>query len=811
MNLLKFKSKNNYLNIFILGIITATIIFIPFLIMDKGLFLYYGDYNVQQIPFYKLAHEAVREGAFGWNWLTDLGVNFIGSYSFYMLGSPFFWLTLIFPTSFVPYLMAPLFVLKFGLTAVTGYAFISRFTRFKNTAMLGALLYAFSGFNIYNIFFNHFSEVVLVFPLLLIGVEELVINNRRGGFALVVALSAMMNYYFFFGEVIFVVIYFLIRCMDKNFPVTFKKFLLLCMEAVLGLLLSAVLLLPSILAILGNTRLGSTLSGYDLVVYNKPQRYGLILSSFFFPPDIPARPNFFADADSKWSSVSMYLPMLSMAGVIAFLRGAKKHWAKVLIIVSIIIAFIPMTNAMFSALNYNYYARWFFMPLLIMALASCIALEKYMHHMKLGLIITSCFVAAFAVIGILPKGSGESTEFFKLPQYPDRFWAYVAIAIVGIILTALLIVMTRKHKHFMITGICGIVGVTLVFSVFMLYCGRLAGDGYDLMVNRALAGKEELVLPDDGEQFYRIDTFGELDNLGMFWGKPSLNAFHSIVPSSVMNYYTKIGGERGVASRPNYGLVGVRALTATKYCITGADKPAPSMPSFEFIDTQLGYNIYENKSFVPVGFTYDSFITKGQFASCPKSLRDRLLLKGLLLEDADYEKYGHLLPAYEQTGLFEKVLTDEEYIKDCELLADEVVTDFVYDSKGFSAKISTAKDNLVFFSVPYDEGFTATVNSVATPVLEVNGGFMAVPVPAGNSVIEFSYHTPGLNIGLIITIISAILLVTYILIYRYLRQKNSPYVLPYQKSAHLHSIVLDDTDILARDAYISKVVRRKKK
>ena len=80
----------NYLRIFLLAGIISVIIFLPFLIFYKGVFLLYGDYNVQQIPFYQLAHDAVRKGDFGWNWKTDLGANFIASYSFYLLGSPFF-------------------------------------------------------------------------------------------------------------------------------------------------------------------------------------------------------------------------------------------------------------------------------------------------------------------------------------------------------------------------------------------------------------------------------------------------------------------------------------------------------------------------------------------------------------------------------------------------------------------------------------------------------------------------------------------------------------------------------------------------
>ena len=99
--------------------------------------------------------------------------------------------------------MAPLLMLKFALTGVTGCAFLRRFVKNGHTAVFGGLLYAFSGFNLYNIFFNHFNEVVMLFPLLLIAMEELVVNRRRGLFALTVALCAIVNYYFFFGEVLF--------------------------------------------------------------------------------------------------------------------------------------------------------------------------------------------------------------------------------------------------------------------------------------------------------------------------------------------------------------------------------------------------------------------------------------------------------------------------------------------------------------------------------------------------------------------------------------------------------------------------------
>ena len=116
--------KEKKLSTFIIALFCAAALFVPYMILDEGYFIFYGDFNVQQIPFYQTCHEAIKSGNISWSWLTDLGSNFIGSYSFYLLGSPFFWLTIPFPNWFVPYLMGPLLILKFACAALTAYLYI---------------------------------------------------------------------------------------------------------------------------------------------------------------------------------------------------------------------------------------------------------------------------------------------------------------------------------------------------------------------------------------------------------------------------------------------------------------------------------------------------------------------------------------------------------------------------------------------------------------------------------------------------------------------------------------------------------------
>ena len=370
------KASSNYWRAFLYGIGIALVFFLPFIIWDNGYFLFYGDFNVQQVPFYQMCHDAIRSGNIGWSWTTDLGANFIGSYTFYLLGSPFFWLTLPFPSEAVPYLMGPLLILKFGCASLTGFIYLKRYVRTPDYAVLGGLLYAFSGFSVYNIFFNHFHEAIIVFPLLLWSLDEYMATKQRGVFALLVFASCFMNYYFFVGQVVFCVIYFFLRLAVKDWRIGLRDFALLACEAVLGLLCSCVLLIPTVLCVIQNPRIDNPPNGWSALLYSWNQRYVHILECFFFPPDIPARPNFTPDSEAKWASLGAWLPLFSMTGVFATMQARRKSWVKTLLPILFLMAFVPVLNSAFQMFNSGYYARWFYMLTLMMSLATVTALEN---------------------------------------------------------------------------------------------------------------------------------------------------------------------------------------------------------------------------------------------------------------------------------------------------------------------------------------------------------------------------------------------------------------------------------------------------
>lgn len=774
------KEKEKYLLLFIVAFVGMMIAFIPCIVTNGGVFLYYGDFNSQQVMFHKHAVEAVHSGNFGWDWGTDLGTSFIGSYSFYVLGSPFFWLECLFPANAVPYILPWILALKTSVAAVTAYAFIRRFVEDKNACFIGGLLYAFSGFQTYNVFFNHFHDATAFFPLLLLGFELLVKDNKKGAFALAVAICATISYFFFVCEVIFLIIYFFARLTDKDTKITLKIFGQLMLESVIGVMISAIILLPSVLVVLSNPRLDNRLYGLDMAIYNDKTRLARIVQAFFMLSDMPARIGIFGSADSaKWASLAGYLPLFSMCGVIAYLRTKGKNWLSKIFWVCAFMACIPILNSTFILFNSSYYTRWFYMPILIMCLMTAKIVGEEKEKLKEGFFLTSAIGILFIVIGFLPKKVGEKLQWGKLPKYPEIYTIQTVVTIIMIVMLAAVIVYVVKEKK--ATQI--IAGMTAVACVICMsasvWYGVSQGEyAHEKYLKYGINGKENLNMKkldadfgDSDNNFYRIDTSENVDNWCMFWGLSSMRTFHSVVSPSIMEFYRSIDQTRDVASRIDTDYYALRGLLSVRYYfnqlndnqLKGTQTNNPSaymnkLEGFKYVDTQNGFNIYENENYVPMGFAYDKYTTDSVVKAASKNDKPNILMEAMVLDRYQVAKYSNVIDLYDN----HQARDNASYVRACADKRSHSCYYFKEDSDGFDAKINLEDDRLVFFSVPYDEGWSATVNGEDADVEKVSYGFMAVLCHAGENTIRFDYNTPGLTAGKIITVVGILGLIAWV-------------------------------------------------
>ncbi len=762
--------RESYLQVFLTAFGIMMLIMLPVMIFTKGYFIYYGDFNSQQLPFYYLSHKAVVNGEFGWNWQTDLGTNFIGSYSFYLLGSPFFWLTVPFPQEAVLYLMPYLLALKHAFAALTAYAYIRRFVRNRHAAFIGGLLYAFSGFQLYNIFFNHFQDVTAFFPLLLIALEQRVNENRRGVLALAVAFMAILNYYFFTGQAVFLILYFIVRCPSKDFQASLRKFFSIALESVIGVLIAAFMLLPSALAIYENFRVKKYLFGMDMVAYSDRTRLWRIIQTFFMLPDVPARPNLFQSDYGKWASIGGYLPLFSMAGVIAFLSQKRKHWASRLTVICIVCAFVPVLNSMFYMFNASYYARWYYMPLLIMAMMTAYALDNPKIKWRGGITVCGIFLAAFGIISLLPtKDKKGKIHFFEFAKFSWYFWLVLGLCAIMLYFTAIIAISRKKGRRFYRFSVIATVFCCLCSGFSVVYFGIGLGAWPISYINTAIDGGSKVTLEEPAHQFFRIDISKDYDNYPMFWGYSNMRCFHSIVPVSVMDFYDAVDITRDVASRPEPKHYALRELFSVKYYFdkvqseTAAEIPETlkEMPSFKFLKRENGFNIYENEAYIPMGLAYDTCISTSDLDEATTANRQKLMVRALGMSEKQIEKYADILTVMEPKD--RNLLSDEAFAEKCMERKEQTCSVFNHSSGGFEAQITLEKPEMVFFSVPYESGWSATVNGRKVSVERVNYGFMAVRCEAGANDIVFDYETPGLRLGAILSLSGIGLLLIYLI------------------------------------------------
>lgn len=773
------KRDYNYIKVFLFAFLIFALSVAPSLIAGKGIWVFYGDFNVQQIPFYMHCHEAIRSGRLFYDWGTDLGGSLLGMYSFYLLGSPFFWLTLPFPTEAIPYLMPWISALKYAVMALTAYAYMKRRTKKAEFAMIGALLYTFSGYQGAVLVYNHFHDVLAFFPLYLMSFERLFSddyairkketsdnNPKYFGFIFMTAFMVVLNYYFFVGQAVFLVIYYFARYgFDKERALKKKIFDLIRALAcgLSGVLLSGVYIFPAIQYTLGNSRLSSTLMGYDLVAYSEPTMILGIIKNTVMLTDVSGLNSMLNANYSRVSGVGAYLPLFSIAGVVAYFlyNKEKRNWQKRLLIICAVFAAFPVLNSLFSALNSEYYARWFFMPVFFMALMTAEILEEReeaVDSLKVGVKTVTVITVAISLMSVLPAktAEGELTVLGALRNY-EQLISEIIFSFVMLFLLYIYVHILSKKKDMVTQWV--VRGACLLTTLAMLLTGTFLVDmdRRTDYISQALKGTSPLEASLD-EGFYRFETDEDFYNYPLVWDDSHcITSFISTISDSTLSFYDAFDLPRKVTSNLWTSRIGMRAILSSKYFLTnnmhsiefiGHVEDMSDLKDYTLVGEKEGFNIYENENYIPMGFAFDSYITQSELETCEysTSAKDRLLACTLILPD-EMEKTAekileHASPESFQTislGAFERA---------CDARREMACTDFKTSTYGFSAKSNLELGNYIFFSVPYEKGFKAYVDGEETQIIRADYGFMCIPVPAGEHDIEFKFSLYGSKEGM---------------------------------------------------------------
>ena len=448
----------------------------------------------------------------------------------------------------------------------------------------------------------------------------------------------------------------------------------------------------------------------------------------------------------------------------AYWRSRKADSKKRIVAVCAVCALVPVLNSAFYALNSSYYARWYYMPTLILAAMTVNALEDPDVDLDapargIGWIMLATLV--FAVVPV--RDDTTETWSFGVLKNPEQFFVVLGFGLLGLMLYRVLCSKWRQDSRFAQRMTAAVLVFACAFTMVHIGIGKFGQwhTDSDLVEQDTNA----LLLKNDlPEGDYRIDTYKIHDNIGMWLDKSCLQYFGSTAAPSILSFYPALGVKRDVRSEPEIANYALRGLLSVEYLITTPEK----RESFEdeadagwtYLADVDGYTLYHNDNYVPMGFTYDYYVTEATYQTSIKTLRSNLLMRALVLEDEDVKAYGQYL-----TELPDAMLDDlhyDSYTQDCADRSAHSCSVFQMNNAGFHAEITMDKANLVFFSVPYDDGFTAYVNGEKTDILQVDEGLMAVLCPAGASSIDFVYQAAGLSASRVVTAVAIPVWVVYV-------------------------------------------------
>ena len=638
-----------------------------------------------------------------------------------MIFSPFNVFTYLFPARWYPYLCSFLTIVKFGVGGLTSYLFLKRYVKNKKLVLLGSLLYSFSGFQFTNMLFHYYDSVVL-FPLLLYALDNLIYDNRKGYFALTVSLLAFTNWFMFIGEVVFVVIYYIVKVICKSYVFDLKKFFNILLEGVLGTLLASVVLVPSLFFTISNPRISNSFTLSSSLKYSSLINYIEIFRAFFFPSEVMT-PRAYLDT-ANYASVDLYLPFVGSVLAISYSISKKKSWISILMFTCIFFMLVPILNSSFFLFTTSYYARWFYMPTLVLALLSIKCIEENIS-IKSGTIISFLSLGVMILSYFVLKYRYPEVEYIHDIKYLIMM---ISFMIINLVILILIYKSKNRLKYLFIFTIL-FVGIWSNYSIYKYRCNSLE---YNKRYYNYIHSYKEIKFDD----LVRTNSFtGCFSNQGIIFKNGNLLSFNTNMEGSAFEFYNSVDYQRLVSTSILVDSP-LNQFLSVKYFISCTDEEKDDYKLYK--DTK-NYKIYLNDNYKEMGFVFNKYISNKEFLEKSTEEKYNIINSMIILDDEQITKYK------------------DYYNEDVKVNSNK----FKFINNGFISDIDVSKDTLVLYSVPYDKGWKAFNNGREVEIENVDNGMMAIKINKGMNNVKFTYYPRGLKLGLWLSIVSYIGLLIY--------------------------------------------------
>lgn len=752
----------------------------------------------QYIMNYTSIVNHLRDGSFSlWDFNNGLGINQFN----FNLFDPFLMLlygvgVVLGPAHMLLYINV-IQILKIMVAAFAFYWFLSQFSFSVLSKMITSYAYALNGFLLVWGQHYQFGTVVIYFPLMLLFCEKF-IQKKKGKalFPVMVFLCGIYSVYFTYMCLAATGLYLLFRILmldGLTWKERIQRFLLGCAEMIMGVGMSLVVFLPMAEVLLNvSSRLESDGTGlldflrqcftpYSRKFYlsmlkrmfssNLQNGYGLAKGPQQYVM------NYYEDPVLFCSTLAVFLNVQFLA----VLRKADMTKRAKRVLYGVAALILVGTALPVGGTVFNYFTlptqRYTFVLMTVFLLLMAWMWDYMRKGGKLNLVL---ILAVTALMGWAYWCGYEQAGF-------QEYRTNILILTVTGILTAVCLTLLCFLKDTQIRDvILGVMGVVLVVNVVSEggtnYQNRVTMKKTDVpaeVMVQETQRYEEMRTSDDKEikyraelekpqdffrEMYRVDladclnylkendpTFYRvekdyisgtvsMDSSGQ--GYRGISTYNSVMNGNVKEFVETCYPELFFADHNHYTFWNnvddnwLAAFLGVKYILSGNGEPDET--KYKLLDQVGSLYIHENVLDAQTAHFYTQDISEESLKElCTEENREELLGEAIALEDGteigDASEIQTLKSKEQETAEQNSSVTLDAPRK------DSVVTGSVH----------AEADGYALFMIPYEKGWSLTIDGEKAELLRGDIGFLACEVSEGDHTILLTFEAPGLKAGTI--------------------------------------------------------------
>ena len=646
--------KTVYLLYTLLFCIMVVTVFAILLLTHRTL-LRYGD-SYRQGYFWVVEYKyLIRDllagkGISMWSWSRGIGMEYTPGFFI----DPFNLIAALFPFKYLETGITVGYLLRMYFA---GAVFLW-FCRKKNYANIQALtcglLYAFCGWTIEIIIRQpQFALNLILFPLLVMGVDRIYEKKSPALFIFTVAYYMMWDMYFAYMAAISILMYIALRFFHySDETARFKDFLsefghfIVC--GLTGIAISGVLLLPTFIQI------------FSASTENALKDEGLLFSKGYYL-DVGRE---VVGRGMTYDYSDMAIPMLVLLLFALSLRKiTKKSTNTIMSLILFGMYFFPFFNEMYNGFSY-WTRRWVFA--LIFFVFWCAAENLTPAETKkkstTPIMLLMLLLLSFVTVGFL---------VLKWISFKTADKVFTPVQLIGGALIVILFgIMGRNEKRFK-----GMVAAALVVNMITISIGWNWGINTELdSFNRNSSVYKRLEWSTyratrylEDEDLFRVDAkYGMEDyvntyypsNENAYWEQGTIVLYNSYSTDGLLEFNRLVGNNYGyhkrVAVLSNANRMGIDQLLGVRYYLGHDDLEESQSHSnyykeyftepdeyvgygFEFYKDIDGVKVYKSKYDTGIGYAFDKVLPESEFMKLTRMEREQALLQAAVVPDKELQ------------------------------------------------------------------------------------------------------------------------------------------------------------------------------